>query len=258
MHIPIYTIFKKIYLYIMFYNLIKNIKILMHPVEQYKIYYIKSLLDKIDYHFDNDKVLSIKILKNQENISIKLQFINNSFIVKYSTTGFYFKDKNSEILENNLKFIDNLNLNDFKNKIMNQQQVIDFMDLFKKDFYNDSNYLKLFLIQEHDYKRNNLLDKFYAKNYKHILLKECKGKCFFCDSNKNLQLDHFFVPKSKGGNFILKTYDGFYINNGMILCDICNMKKNDGTFKKFDNFIDYENLNKIQYKMNKILNHLKY
>ncbi len=50
--------------------------------------------------------------------------------------------------------------------------------------------------------------------------------CATCGADDNgLDLDHFFIPKSKGGNFVLKRKDGVLINNAVPMCETCNRTK---------------------------------
>lgn len=227
---------------------------LTQPFDYYRIYYINSIIFKIEKTFEKDHLISLKYVKGSESTSIKIQFYHNFYIIKYSERSFYFKDRNQELMESNID-VSKLDIGILETLIRTNNQMKDFIAKFKTDFYNNEDFYKMFIIKNHDYKRANLIDTFYMKKYKDTLIKLCNNKCFFCDSNKKLQLDHFFIPKSKGGNFILKTYEGYYINNGIMLCDFCNQSKNDRSFKNFEGQIDYKKLNKIQFKMNAILNH---
>lgn len=90
-----------------------------------------------------------------------------------------------------------------------------------------------FIIEPRDYKRNNSDERYYRNRWLLTLLRVYDCRCGICGSDKDgLELDHFWIPKSKGGNFILKSADkGHKINNAVPLCMQCNRNKLDNTFE---------------------------
>ena len=52
-----------------------------------------------------------------------------------------------------------------------------------------------------------------------------------------LQFDHFWFPKSAGGNFLMRSLDGIYVNNCIPLCGSCNASKGKRDFRDFFAFV---------------------
>mgnify|MGYP006277152871 CR=1 FL=1 len=86
-----------------------------------------------------------------------------------------------------------------------------------------------FMIEERDYKRNNSDERYYRHRWMLTLLRTYDCACAMCGSDQDgLELDHFWIPKSKGGNFILRSLvTGTRVNNAVPLCIHCNRKKLD-------------------------------
>jgi hypothetical protein len=65
-------------------------------------------------------------------------------------------------------------------------------------------------------------------------------KCVKCQRVDNgLDLDHFFLSKSVGGNFSLQHKDGYLVNNAIPLCESCNRSKGD---RPYANFFDRDQI----------------
>ena len=76
-----------------------------------------------------------------------------------------------------------------------------------------------------NFKRENLVDRLYRKFYKNRLLQFFENKCAVCNAWDNgLDLDHFFLPKVKGGNFLITSFNNL-MNNAVPLCMSCNRSK---------------------------------
>lgn len=86
-----------------------------------------------------------------------------------------------------------------------------------------------FIIEPRDYKRNNSDERYYRNRWMLTLLRVYDCACAMCGSDRDgLELDHFWLPKSKGGNFILRSaLTGSRVNNAVPLCVQCNRKKID-------------------------------
>jgi hypothetical protein len=96
-------------------------------------------------------------------------------------------------------------------------------------FLNRNKFIKL------DYKRDSSKDRSFMKKYKELYLKEIKGECPSCEcKTKSFDMDHFYLPKSKGGSFLMKTLDGNNLLNAVLLCETCNRSK--GAKSPFDFF----------------------
>lgn len=84
-------------------------------------------------------------------------------------------------------------------------------------------------IKLRDYKRNNADERYYRQKYLLPLLRCFDCRCAVCGSDEDgLELDHFWVPKAKGGNFLLKLNNvNKLVNNGVPLCQSCNRQKHE-------------------------------
>lgn len=84
------------------------------------------------------------------------------------------------------------------------------------------------LVEDEDYKRENGKDRDFRKLYTLKLLQHFDNRCAMCGSQDNsVHLDHYFIPKSHGGNFLLKCADGRQLLNCVPLCQSCNCSKSD-------------------------------
>jgi len=97
-----------------------------------------------------------------------------------------------------------------------------------------------YVVNNEDYRRNNKRDKEYRKKYLLSLLSLYDTKCVKCQRVDNgLDLDHFFLSKSVGGNFSLQHKDGYLVNNAIPLCESCNRSKGD---RPYANFFDKDQI----------------
>ncbi len=89
-------------------------------------------------------------------------------------------------------------------------------------------------ISNDDYKRGNKTERAYRKVFKLRLLEIFNNCCAKCLDNKNnIEIDHFFISKNSGGNFILRSNNGLLINNAVPLCKSCNSSKSDKTIEQY-------------------------
>jgi hypothetical protein len=81
-------------------------------------------------------------------------------------------------------------------------------------------------IKEEDFVRENKIDRAFRKKLLLTLLSHFGCRCVLCGDNKNgLDLDHAILPKSRGGNFVLRLITGQIVLNAIPLCQSCNRSK---------------------------------
>lgn len=90
-----------------------------------------------------------------------------------------------------------------------------------------------YIIEESDRERDNDYDPKYKQKYRAVLFHLYDNLCPLCQKNQCEHLDHFFIPKCKGGNFIMVTNEGNFVNNAVPLCSKCNLKKGSNSYKKY-------------------------
>ena len=87
-----------------------------------------------------------------------------------------------------------------------------------------------------DYLRETSIENFYKNHFNEELIKSFGG-CAHCKSAKmgysSLEYDHFWLPKSLGGNFAMRHKNGYYVNNCVPLCGDCNKKKSAKSIYEF-------------------------
>lgn len=85
-----------------------------------------------------------------------------------------------------------------------------------------------------DYSRDSRIDTYYRKHFSYVLSRAFDGHCCSCGEGMGaLQFDHFWCPKSSGGNFLMRSRDGAYVNNCIPLCGSCNASKGKKDFRDF-------------------------
>ncbi|MEE3443331.1 MAG: HNH endonuclease signature motif containing protein [Methanobrevibacter sp.] len=123
------------------------------------------------------------------------------------------------------------------------------------DFSDDP---KHYLINKDSFVRDNAQDAIYKLRWRKILYYLYDYKCPFCQKPCT-DIDHFFIPKSLGGNFKLKTKNGYVVNNAVPLCNKCNIKKSNKHFSSFvsyEQFVYIEQRNMIMSKLLRVYKHL--
>lgn len=109
-------------------------------------------------------------------------------------------------------------------------------------------------IRNIDYKRGNQVENFIRANWMTNILEAYKSECFICKNKTGLTLDHLWMPKNEGGNFVMcKTDGGLLISNVLLLCRSCNASKGE---KQVDQFFSYDQLNQllaIQQSLSKLM-----
>jgi len=110
-------------------------------------------------------------------------------------------------------------------------------------------YAEDYLIRPQDFERNNDIDQYFNQKYKFKLLKIFENKCLISGSIERIELDHAIIPKSKGGNFILKHKNGYFLLNALPLTKSVNLEKSDTYGKEF---FSKEEINYIFNKLKEI------
>ena len=112
-----------------------------------------------------------------------------------------------------------------------------------------------YVIVQTDFERENSIDRFYKRKFYAKLATTFSGKCAKChDDSPGLELDHFWIPKSSGGNFLMRHKGKGFVNNCIPLCRTCNASKGK---KQFFNFFETNELEIIIEKcqsMNQYIN----
>ncbi|EPA8590531.1 hypothetical protein ACQ7JZ_000087 [Vibrio parahaemolyticus] len=91
-----------------------------------------------------------------------------------------------------------------------------------------------YTILAHDYKRGNKVDNAYKRLYTLTALNSFDCRCANCyDRHNGFELDHFIFSKNDGGNFVMRSKDGYLVNNAVVLCVTCNRSKQDKVFTEF-------------------------
>ncbi|GEM_PF-2717028 len=123
------------------------------------------------------------------------------------------------------------------------------MKLVKKSFLIASNNggigfdPKNYIYNEKGFKRSNGLERKFKRDYLFDLLEIYDHRCANCDRSKiKLECDHFFIPKSLGGNLMMKHIEGYWVSNAILLCRRCNSLKAD---KGIHEFFQKEKLKEI-------------
>lgn len=90
-----------------------------------------------------------------------------------------------------------------------------------------------YIIEARDYKRNNSDERHYRAKWLLTLLRVYDCRCGLCGADQDgLELDHFWLPKAKGGNFMLRhAISRNIINNAVPLCVGCNRSKGEKTIE---------------------------
>lgn len=86
-----------------------------------------------------------------------------------------------------------------------------------------------------DKSRDNFKEYFYKREYRKYVFNQFGNRCANCKYNyrRFLQMDHYFMPKIRGGNFKMLHKDGYYVNNCIPLCMYCNKRKSARSRRSF-------------------------
>ncbi len=113
---------------------------------------------------------------------------------------------------------------------------------------------KNYIIASRDYIRGTKKELDYVRKYKALILRLFQHRCAACLSDQMIELDHGFVPKSRGGCFRLQHFSGFSVNNLLPLCERCNRQKQDKDYKEFFSKARLEVIFKVNHGINLQIN----
>ena len=125
----------------------------------------------------------------------------------------------------------------------------DKMNEIKKQKYNYSFDRQDYIIHNSDYERASIVDQHFHKMYKFKILDLFSNRCVKTGDMEMIEMDHFIIPKSKGGNFILMHKDGYLLLNAIPLCRSENSNKSN---KIVDSFFTNKEIEDILNKIEKI------
>jgi hypothetical protein len=82
-------------------------------------------------------------------------------------------------------------------------------------------------IERRDYSRSNSDERLYKIKWWPTLMRLYDCRCALCDEDRDgMELDHFWIPKSHGGNLVLRhQLTNQLVNNAAPLCTTCNRHK---------------------------------
>lgn len=86
-----------------------------------------------------------------------------------------------------------------------------------------------YVIERRNYSRNNSDERLYRTKWWPTLMRIYDCRCGLCQEDRDgLELDHFWIPKSHGGNLILvHASTRRLVNNAVPLCTACNRQKHE-------------------------------
>ncbi len=233
---------------------------------------INELMERIvkfdlskDYKNNIPEFFILKYLLNLNNEDLIKQVLNNNFFYNI------FKIFNSKsflhyyIKQLYLKTKKNIEQKIFENELSNKNNSIaidrKIKLITKKEFFEESKKHNLdidknnYIIEGRDFSRESPLDKKYKDQFMLILFEMFNTRCAKCGKyTTDLQVDHFWLPKYEGGNFIMKHKNGSYVNNGIPLCRSCNPAKGNKSFLEFFEKHEIEQIIEKSQKMNEHLN----
>lgn len=86
-----------------------------------------------------------------------------------------------------------------------------------------------YVIERRNYSRSNSDERLYKVKWWPTLMRAYDCRCALCDEDQDgIELDHFWIPKSHGGNPILRhRLTNQLVNNSVPLCSACNRRKQE-------------------------------
>ena len=104
---------------------------------------------------------------------------------------------------------------------------------------NHSNFIR----RKKDYKRGNKLENYIKKMWSSRLIEKNNRRCIRCMKSEGIQLDHFWLPKNEGANFIMVHREKKYlVSNVLPLCYSCNSRKKDRDIRTYLDTINDEKM----------------
>lgn len=97
-----------------------------------------------------------------------------------------------------------------------------------------------YAIERRDYSRSNSDERLYKTKWWPTLMRLYDCRCALCGEDRDgIELDHFWIPKSHGGNLLLRhQLTNQTINNGVPLCTACNRHKQESIIKLNDSQLE--------------------
>ncbi len=106
-----------------------------------------------------------------------------------------------------------------------------------------------------DYSRDSRIDNYYRNHFSQLLSRAFDGHCCKCGEGMGqLEYDHFWWPKSSGGNFLMRHKSGTYVNNCIPLCRSCNSSKGSRNSQDFFSDEEIEHIANVSQSLNSQLN----
>lgn len=103
-----------------------------------------------------------------------------------------------------------------------------------------------YVILKNNYSRGNAVDNYTYSSLKDMIMQVFGNKCIKCGSTEDLTLDHLWLSKNEGGNFIMKEIETHnLINNTIVLCRKCNSSKSDQAYTIFFNNAQLYNITQL-------------
>jgi 5-methylcytosine-specific restriction endonuclease McrA len=107
----------------------------------------------------------------------------------------------------------------------------------------------LLLIRNKDYKRGNPLDNLIRSKWNQVIQAAFAGRCFICGVSSDLTIDHLWLPKNEGGNFVMCVRESaLLMSNLLLLCRSCNAAKGEAPVERFfspDQMIELVDIQKL-------------
>ena len=113
-----------------------------------------------------------------------------------------------------------------------------------------------YIIEGSDHSRQSRLDARYRNHIGYVMVTSFESKCAKCREvfTGQLELDHFWLPKSQGGNFAMRSKNGFYVNNCIPLCKPCNASKGARSFLDFFSLEELRHIIPMSQSLNQFIN----
>jgi hypothetical protein len=231
----------------------------------FEVYILDHLL------YTNKEIAFFLINKINNNLSRIYKIKGLIYYKMYSLLKIDGDERNFLTYEENcvIDVLKNIQLNDY----FKAQLIFDSMSDVSKEMYSDlksiieenkeisfdSHYddVDYYIINDEDFSRSNSREMYFHKFLKFKLLAIFDNKCVKTGKTTEIEMDHFFIPKSHGGNFILKRKDGAYVLNVIPLHKTVNQEKSN---KDYRNIFTPAEIDEILVKINHLnveLNNIK-
>jgi 5-methylcytosine-specific restriction endonuclease McrA len=218
----------------------------------------------LTFHIQSNGELVVKNYQSQVTKSILPEKIKHSISVVefaifltqnineqsfFNNIDYLKSHENFELLFKKNKGSSNGRENLFESHRLQAIKALERMLSIEKNYFNNNKITKIRDEYSINYEDTSILklesnnqddkDRQYRNRYFLSILKFFENCCARCKvADKGIHLDHFMVPRIKGGTFGLETHSGFKIHNAIPLCESCNSRKGDRNYRLF--FTDEE------------------